>query len=60
MFTLVGGGIKNFEQTHRDTKDVVSKDCKWIQDKAVSFDPEHNAILTKKGDKVHCKINSFL
>jgi len=52
MFTLVGGGIKTFDQTKRLTRDVLSKRCDWLQDKAVTFDPVNCTVTTQKGDVV--------
>ncbi|ESO09357.1 hypothetical protein HELRODRAFT_73394 [Helobdella robusta] len=52
MFTLVGGGLKTFDQTSRHTKDILNNYCSWIQDKAVTFDPSNNLVITKKGDKI--------
>jgi len=52
MWTLVGGGIKTFEQSGRPMKDVLPKSATWIKDSAVEFDPKNNKIITKKGHKV--------
>ena len=52
MFTLVGGGLKKFTQTHTSTQDVLPKGCKWIKSKAIKFDPENNTVFTDHGEKV--------
>lgn len=52
MFTLVGGGVKDFKQTHSPTKDVLPKDCKWIKEKAVKFDPHNNSVTTQSGQEI--------
>lgn len=52
MWTLVGGGVKQFDQSGRPMKSVLPKDAKWIKDSAVQFDPQNNKVYTKSGHEV--------
>ena len=52
MFTLVGGGLRKFNETHRSTSSVIPKDCDWLQDKAKVFDPENRLVVSENGDTV--------
>ena len=52
LWTLVGGGLKTFEETVRPTKDVLPKKCDWIKAKVVNFDPDNNTVTTSDGQKV--------
>ena len=52
MWTLVGGGLKNFEQSRRPMASVLPSQCKWIKDAAETFDPENNTITLASGNKV--------
>lgn len=52
MWTLVGGGIKKFEQSQEPISKFLPKQCDWIKDKAVEFDPENNTVTTSKGDVI--------
>ncbi|XP_038078811.1 sulfide:quinone oxidoreductase, mitochondrial-like [Patiria miniata] len=52
LWTLVGAGLKQKEQSRRPMKDVMPKACDWIKEKAVEFDPEHNSVKTSGGKVV--------
>ena len=52
MFTLVGGGLRQFYETQKPTKSVLPKDVTWIKDTASKFDPQNNIVETKNGDKI--------
>lgn len=52
MFTLVGVGIKKYEQTMTDLDKVLPKSCDWIRDKAATFDPDNNTVTTEGGDTI--------
>ncbi|XP_074648022.1 sulfide:quinone oxidoreductase, mitochondrial-like [Tubulanus polymorphus] len=52
LFTLVGGGIKQLDQSARPTKSVLPKSCDWIQDYAVKFDPDNNTVTTGNGTQL--------
>lgn len=56
MWTLVGAGLKTFDQTQRQTKQILPKQCKWIQDRVQTFSPEENFITTENGDELHYEI----
>ncbi len=46
VWTLVGAGTYDYNKTKRPMVSVIPKKASWIKDKAVSFDPEHNAVET--------------
>lgn len=52
MFTLIGGGIKNLDDSWKTTKSVLPGLAKWVQDEALKFDPDNNKVTTKKGDTI--------
>lgn len=52
LFTLIGGGLKQFQESQRLTADVLPKEVTWIKDKAVKFDPHDNFVITKRGQKI--------
>lgn len=52
IWTLVGGGVFGREVSERDQADYIPDGCTWIQDAVVAFDPDHNAVSTKGGDKI--------
>ena len=55
-FTLVGGGLNRFEETHRQTAAVLSQDCDGIKDSAVAFDPDRNSVTLASGKVVRGRI----
>ncbi|XP_061190132.1 sulfide:quinone oxidoreductase, mitochondrial-like [Saccostrea echinata] len=52
LWTLVGGGLKTFEETVRPTSQVLPKDCDWIKAKVVNFDPDNNKVTTSDGQEI--------
>ncbi|KAI7833091.1 hypothetical protein BX661DRAFT_141433 [Kickxella alabastrina] len=52
LFTFVGGGLKDFSETHRPTADVVSPDAHLIQQAAAEIDPEASTVTLADGSKV--------
>lgn len=52
LFTLVGGGIDKMEDTRRNEKDVLPKNCTWIRDKAVEFDLSKNTVRSEEGHSI--------
>lgn len=52
LWTLVGGGVFDKEITARDEKDYIPYGASWIKDAVAEFDPEHNAVTTKSGQKL--------
>lgn len=49
MFTLIGGGMKNLEDSYKPMSKVLPKHAKWFQEKAVRFDPRNNEVTTSTG-----------
>ncbi|KAK9763643.1 hypothetical protein K7432_009479 [Basidiobolus ranarum] len=52
LWTFVGGGLKDFDQSKRDMGDVISKDVDWIQKSAAGFEPDKNMVILNDGQKV--------
>jgi sulfide:quinone oxidoreductase len=52
IWTLVGGGIVPKEVSERDEGDFIPPGATWIQDHAVSFDPDNNCVRTRKSGKI--------
>eukprot|EP00045_Choanoeca_perplexa_P009322 m.89182 g.89182 ORF g.89182 m.89182 type:complete len:431 (+) comp14853_c0_seq1:60-1352(+) len=51
-WTLVGGGLMDFQDTQRSMADVMPKNVDWIHDGAASFNPQTNSVTTSKGDEI--------
>lgn len=51
MWTLVGAGIKQFNQSAKDMKSILTKST-WIKEKAMEFKPDKNLVITDKGKEV--------
>ena len=51
-WTLVGAGTYDMKKTARPMSAVIPKEADWIKDKAVSFDPENNAVMTANSGAV--------
>lgn len=49
LWTLVGGGVVQREETVRKMADLIPWGATWIQDAAASFDPERNTVVTAGG-----------
>jgi len=52
LWTLVGGGVKDLAQTMRPMESLLPAGAKWLQESVVSFEPDHNRLLTSSGDTV--------
>lgn len=52
MFTLIGGGMKQFNQSYRAMQSVLPTGAKWIKDKAVAFDLNSNEVSTESGKNI--------
>ena len=52
MWTLVGAGLKKFEQSQRPEGKVMPKGVDWIKDTVMQFDPDNNTVTTGNGDEV--------
>ncbi|MYL55488.1 pyridine nucleotide-disulfide oxidoreductase [Pontibacillus yanchengensis] len=49
LWTLVGAGVSDKEETEREMQSVMPEGVDWIQDAVETFDPDNNAILTAMG-----------
>lgn len=52
IWTLVGAGVLPREESQRKTEEVMPNAATWIKDRVESFDPDHNAVVTKGGGKI--------
>ncbi|ORX70099.1 flavo-binding protein, variant [Linderina pennispora] len=52
LFTFVGGGLKDFSETHRPMGELIDGNAKWIQQAAAEIDPEANTVTLADGSKV--------
>ncbi|CAO3690404.1 unnamed protein product [Rhizopus microsporus] len=52
LWTYVGGGLKNFDESVKPMGEVMPRDAEWIQDKVVSFDPDNNTVKLSDGQTV--------
>jgi len=53
MWTLVGAGIKNFDQTVKPMASVMPANSKWIKEKVTEILPDQTIVKTNTGKKVH-------
>ncbi len=51
-WTLTGGGVFQLQDTVKPQKDLIPKGATWIRDRAVTLDPDNNAIVTSEGIRV--------
>ncbi len=49
IWTLVGAGVYPKEISRRNEADYIPPGAEWIRDAVVSFDPDKNAVVTKRG-----------
>ena len=49
MFTLVGGGLKEFDDTHKSTQSVLPSNCDWLQTSVEGICPNENTVSTTDG-----------
>ncbi|XP_030380227.1 sulfide:quinone oxidoreductase, mitochondrial [Scaptodrosophila lebanonensis] len=52
MFTLIGGGMKQVDQSYKLMSDVLPQKAKWIREKATDFDPDNNVVKTSSGTTI--------
>jgi len=52
MWTLVGGGAKDFSQSERKQADVTPKDATWVQEKVVEINPDSNSVILADGSEL--------
>ena len=51
-WTLVGAGAYDYKKTAKPMAEVMPKGVDWIQDYATGFDPDNNAVTTKKNGAI--------
>lgn len=51
-WTMVGGGVFDFDFTARPQASVVPKRVKWIRKPATAFDPENNTVAIEGGERI--------
>ncbi|CAL7933149.1 unnamed protein product [Xylocopa violacea] len=56
MFTLIGGGIRSFQDSKKPMKDTLPKNSKWFQENVMSFEPTQNQVTMSNGDVVQYEI----
>ena len=52
LWTLVGAGVVAKEASRRDEADLIPSGATWIRDRAERFEPEHNRVVTGRGDEI--------
>lgn len=52
LWTLIGAGVFPKEESERNEADYIPAGTTWIKEFVESFDPDHNAILTRAGNKI--------
>ena len=52
LWTLVGGGAAQKEQTERDQSSVIPEGANWLAERVSSFTPDKNELITEEGTKV--------
>ena len=52
MFTLVGSGVKKFEQTRKPTNSILPQACSWIKESVTGVDPDKSKVFTSDGKEV--------
>jgi hypothetical protein len=52
LWTLVGGGVRKFEESRRSMKSLIPSGVEWIPENAATFDPDRNTVATNKGTVV--------
>lgn len=51
-WTMVGGGVFDFDSTVRPQSACIPKRAKWIRKAAAAFDPDNNAVILDDGERV--------
>lgn len=52
LFTLVGGGLRQFNETYKPTASCLPTACDWIKQRVTGFDPDNNTVTIDNGDKL--------
>merc|ERR1719481_960754 len=53
LWTLVGGGVKDFKETGRPTGSLLPGSASWLKDRVEKFEPESNRLTLESGDTVN-------
>lgn len=53
LWTLVGGGAANIEDSVRDQETLIPEGAKWVKDAVSELVPEDNLVLTRNGTQIH-------
>jgi NADPH-dependent 2,4-dienoyl-CoA reductase/sulfur reductase-like enzyme len=53
MWTMVGGGMKKLEQSGRPMSQVLPRNARWIKERATTFFPEENRLVTASGEEIN-------
>lgn len=52
LWTLVGGGVVNKEETERDEASVIPEGVTWVRDAATGFHPESSEVQTRASGRL--------
>lgn len=52
MWTLVGGGMKQLEESGRPMSQVLPSKARWIKDRVAAFHPGRNQLVTASGEEI--------
>lgn len=52
MWTLVGAGLKDANESTRQMGSVMPRNCTWIKEKVMAFDPDQNTLVTDSDKQV--------
>ena len=52
MWTLVGAGLKSFEETSKPMENVIPSKSTWIKERVSHVAPDENAVFTTNDQKV--------
>ncbi|CAG8550584.1 8863_t:CDS:2 [Scutellospora calospora] len=52
LWTFVGAGLKNFEESAKLTEELIPENADWIKNKAAKVDPENNTVVLQDGQQV--------
>ena len=52
MWTLVGGGVKSFEESGKKMSEVLPKNADWIKSSVTQIDADRNKVYAENGDEI--------
>lgn len=52
LWTLVGAGIVDKEQTKKPMRDLIPKETEWIKDSVQSINPDEKRVICSKGQEI--------